>query len=399
MSRGRHKTKSRTARNVARLTIAGMPVVVATSAMTLPAMAAGDLDPFDTIARCESGNQNIESHSTASSASGYYQITDGTWAANGGLEFAPRAILATKAQQRIVAQRIFDRAGSFRDWNASKACWDDQVASTPTAPDPEPAPQPKPAPTPEPAPQPAPEPVQPAPDDTPTEQIRVELGDTLSDLAAESNLGPWQPLYEENRDVIGDNPHLIFPGQVLDVPRGRHAAPEPPARPQIETQADVEPAPAPVDDDVVVQTDKPPVPQAAAPEPVVETPAPEPEPAPAAAPSSSAAQVAFDKASAQLGKAYVWGGAGPNAFDCSGLVQFAYKAAGINLPHSSAALAGVGVAVSRANLQVGDIVAYSGHVGLYAGDGMVLQAANPELGVVTKPIDWAGPVIATRRVS
>src|SRR5436309_13571890 len=56
--------------------------------------------------------------------------------------------------------------------------------------------------------------------------------------------------------------------------------------------------------------------------------------APAAAPNQ-AAQTAVNTALAQVGKPYVWGGAGPNSFDCSGLVQYSYKAAGVSLPHSS----------------------------------------------------------------
>ena len=67
--------------------------------------------------------------------------------------------------------------------------------------------------------------------------------------------------------------------------------------------------------------------------------------APVAAPTA-AAQVAVDTALAQLGDPYVWGGAGPNSFDCSGLTQYAYGAAGVYLPHSSRMQVGHGVPVA-----------------------------------------------------
>ena len=63
--------------------------------------------------------------------------------------------------------------------------------------------------------------------------------------------------------------------------------------------------------------------------------------APAAA-ASATAQTAVNVALAQQGKPYVWGGAGPNAFDCSGLTQYAYAKAGVSLPHSSRAQSRIG---------------------------------------------------------
>ena len=114
-------------------------------------------------------------------------------------------------------------------------------------------------------------------------------------------------------------------------------------------------------------------------------------PAPAAAPAASApaptsaAQKAVDTAMAQRGKPYKWGAAGPNAFDCSGLTQFAYKAAGIELPHSSKMQATKGRAVSKADLKPGDLVfSYSpiSHVSMYIGNGQMVYA--PTAGQVVK---------------
>jgi peptidoglycan DL-endopeptidase CwlO len=88
---------------------------------------------------------------------------------------------------------------------------------------------------------------------------------------------------------------------------------------------------------------------------------------------------------AQLGKPYVWGAAGPNAFDCSGLVMYCYMVgAGISLPHSSYAQANCGTPVSVSELQPGDILGFRGwgHVGLYIGGGEFIQA--PHSGDVVK---------------
>ncbi|GAB3824330.1 C40 family peptidase [Dactylosporangium cerinum] len=83
-------------------------------------------------------------------------------------------------------------------------------------------------------------------------------------------------------------------------------------------------------------------------------------------------------AKAQLGKPYVWAAAGPNGFDCSGLVVASYARAGIKLPHQTGGLIGRGRSVSRAQLQPGDLVfPSSGHVGIYLGDGMMIHAPHP----------------------
>lgn len=82
----------------------------------------------------------------------------------------------------------------------------------------------------------------------------------------------------------------------------------------------------------------------------------------------------------QLGDPYVWGATGPNAFDCSGLVYAAYKAAGINLPRERAKdLGREGTAVAAGNASLGDIVYFdhpgdTDHVGLYIGNGQMINA-------------------------
>ncbi|SCX44991.1 Cell wall-associated hydrolase, NlpC family [Klenkia marina] len=101
--------------------------------------------------------------------------------------------------------------------------------------------------------------------------------------------------------------------------------------------------------------------------------------------NSAAAQTAVDTALAQQGDPYVWAASGPDSFDCSGLVQYAYAAAGVSLPHSSKGQASMGVAVSRGELQPGDLVAFYSpvsHIGIYIGNGMMVHA--PTSGDVVK---------------
>lgn len=89
-----------------------------------------------------------------------------------------------------------------------------------------------------------------------------------------------------------------------------------------------------------------------------------------------------------LGKSYVYGGVGPNSFDCSGFTQYVYSKFGVNLSHSASAQANIGTTVSKANLQLGDMVFFSqggssiGHVGIFVGNNSFIHAANPQKGVV-----------------
>jgi peptidoglycan DL-endopeptidase CwlO len=113
------------------------------------------------------------------------------------------------------------------------------------------------------------------------------------------------------------------------------------------------------------------------------------EPAVQAAPASGRAGAAVQYALAQVGDAYVYGAAGPSAFDCSGLTMMAWAAAGVALPHSSSAQMGSGAPVSTSALQPGDLVFYYSpvsHVGIYIGNGQVAHAANPSTGVRVDPV-------------
>jgi cell wall-associated NlpC family hydrolase len=100
--------------------------------------------------------------------------------------------------------------------------------------------------------------------------------------------------------------------------------------------------------------------------------------------ASGRAAAAVRFAMAQVGKAYVYGAAGPNAYDCSGLTMRAWGAAGVGLPHSSGAQQGSGMRVSESELRPGDLVFYYSpvsHVGMYIGNGLIVNALNPGAGV------------------
>ncbi|MFD5282021.1 C40 family peptidase [Streptomyces rubrogriseus] len=114
---------------------------------------------------------------------------------------------------------------------------------------------------------------------------------------------------------------------------------------------------------------------------------------------SAAAVVSFVQA--QVGKAYVSGATGPSAYDCSGLVQAAFKQVGISLPRVSQAQSTAGTQVGLDNLQPGDILYWGGagsayHVGVYVGGGMFVGAQNSSTGVVEKPLSYDPPSGAVR---
>jgi len=100
--------------------------------------------------------------------------------------------------------------------------------------------------------------------------------------------------------------------------------------------------------------------------------------------ASGRAAIAVRTAYAQLGDPYRWGGTGPDSFDCSGLTAFAWRAAGVSLPHSSSAQYSSGRHVSRSELSPGDLVFFYSpisHVGIYIGGGRMIDAPYPGLSV------------------
>jgi peptidoglycan DL-endopeptidase CwlO len=103
----------------------------------------------------------------------------------------------------------------------------------------------------------------------------------------------------------------------------------------------------------------------------------------------------------QLGDAYAMGSTGPDAWDCSSLVQAAYSTVGVSLPRTAAEQSVAGTQISLDAIQPGDILYWGGagsayHVAIYAGDGTFIGAQNSSTGVVERTLDWDPPTGAVR---
>ena len=141
-------------------------------------------------------------------------------------------------------------------------------------------------------------------------------------------------------------------------------------------------AEAPVFEQPAAQEPAPQVEEVSAPA-AEQAPAPAEEAAPQApaAPAPSASGSIAATAMQYVGSPYVWGAEGPSAFDCSGLVSYVYGQFGTSLPHSSEGIRSVGTVISAAEAQPGDVIWWSGHVAIYAGDGMMVSAESESVGV------------------
>lgn len=128
-------------------------------------------------------------------------------------------------------------------------------------------------------------------------------------------------------------------------------------------------------------------------------------------PTSNQASKVLSYARNQIGKSYVWGAQGPSSFDCSGLTYYVYKnSVGITLPRVSLAQGNTGVAVSKSNLQPGDLVFFDttgdnngqiSHVGIYAGNNMLIHASSGKGKVIETSMAtsyWQNAFVKARRV-
>ncbi|MEC3920685.1 C40 family peptidase, partial [Nocardia sp. CDC160] len=119
-------------------------------------------------------------------------------------------------------------------------------------------------------------------------------------------------------------------------------------------------------------------------------------PNPASRSASPAVQEAISTALLQVGKPYVYGGAGPDNFDCSGLVQYALAAAGVKVPHGATDQYNMFPKVASADIRPGDLIfptdeinfstGYVGHVMIYLGNGECIAASNPSVPVGRVPL-------------
>ena len=144
-------------------------------------------------------------------------------------------------------------------------------------------------------------------------------------------------------------------------------------------------------------------PAAPAPAPETQPAAPETQPTPAPAPAPSGnGQSIVDYAMQWVGQCnYVWGGTNltpGGGVDCSGFTMNVYAAFGISLPHYSGAQINYGQAVSYEQLQPGDLICFSGHVGIYIGGGMMVHAASAERGIVVDNVFYNKQPIGYRRL-
>lgn len=117
-----------------------------------------------------------------------------------------------------------------------------------------------------------------------------------------------------------------------------------------------------------------------------------------AAPDRDVGSIVVNAALTRVGAPYVWGDAGPDSFDCSGLVVWAFHQAGITVPHSSEALATGGQPVALDEMQPGDVISFfpdASHVGIYVGDGRVIHASFEGLPVTVESL-YTAPINAVR---
>jgi cell wall-associated NlpC family hydrolase len=107
-----------------------------------------------------------------------------------------------------------------------------------------------------------------------------------------------------------------------------------------------------------------------------------------------------------VGKDYIWGAAGPNAFDCSGFTMYIYSKFGVSMPHNSRSQYSYGSAVGKGGLSPGDILFFNtyssiSHVGIYVGGGSFVHAANSRTGVVISSLSegyYSKRFVGARRI-
>ncbi|RAG84387.1 peptidase [Streptacidiphilus pinicola] len=399
-STGRHRAPS-SARRISKrflatagLTGAGMalPLVTATGAH------AATVSTWDAVAQCEStGDWSINT------GNGYYgglQFDQSTWDAYGGQQYASRADLATKDQQIATAEKVLasqgpsawpvcgpqaglSQGGAAPSLNTSgssgsSAASAPSTSSTSTSStstsststggssssDDESSEGGSGA--------TAPSTSSSAP--AASGSYTVKPGDWLSTIAQKQNVsGGWQRLYQLNKAELTKGPNWIYPGQKLVLGGSASSSTGTSSDSSASTGSSTKATNASATTSI-----------------------------PQGASAAAASAIAF--AESHVGDAYVYGGNGPNAWDCSGLVQAAYAQAGVNLPRTAADQASSTTIIPVDQAQPGDLLFWSNdgtasgayHVAMYVGGGRFVEAANPSAGVKWETISNYTPDFAGR---
>ncbi|MGW9825362.1 peptidoglycan DL-endopeptidase CwlO [Brevibacterium pityocampae] len=113
-------------------------------------------------------------------------------------------------------------------------------------------------------------------------------------------------------------------------------------------------------------------------------------------PDGSKAEQVIAIAKQYTGVPYVYGGTTPSGWDCSGYIAFVYDKVGVNLPRTSGAQKAAGTVVSASEAKPGDLVFSPGHIGIYAGNGMMYDAGSPSSGTSYRSHSWMGSVTYIR---
>ncbi|MFF2718563.1 transglycosylase family protein [Streptomyces sp. NPDC058011] len=225
---GRHRRYQPSRINRVSLTVTAGGAGIAIPLITAASAGAASGEVWEKVAACESsGNWAVNT------GNGYYgglQFSGPTWAAFGGTEYAPRADLATRDQQIVIAERVLDGQGPGA-WptcsvKAGLTRGGDAPDTTPQSAGSRPAQAAVPLSAPPRQPKVTPAAATPTHVPGKRDAYTVAGGDSLSGIAdAQQVPGGWQKLYAANRTVVGDDPDLIFPGQRLTLtPRGGDGA-------------------------------------------------------------------------------------------------------------------------------------------------------------------------------
>ncbi|WUN35659.1 LysM peptidoglycan-binding domain-containing C40 family peptidase [Kitasatospora sp. NBC_00315] len=220
-------------------------------------------------------------------------------------------------------------------------------------------------------------------------------GDWLSSIADKNHVqGGWERLYELNKSVLTNGADTIYPGQHLAL-GGAGTATKSSATDTSGKKFDWFNRSKSTDSSAAKTTTAPAASSSATDTATTATTASTTTTTQAAT-GSMAAAVSF--AESKVGQAYIYGGTGNGGWDCSGLTQAAFRAAGISIPRVAADQAAATTHVSLDNLQPGDLLFWSNngsdsgvyHVAIYTGNGSYVEAANPSAGVRTMTVaNWA----------